>query len=144
MVVVLDTNVVISGHLKTGHPEAVLLDLLYARRLNPLVSDPVLAEYEEVMQRPKFGFAPARVDAFMEWMRQHATHVVPSVRIDACTDPEDNRFLECAIAGRADALITGNKRHFPPQQFNGIPILNAPEFLSRFGMRRRRHSYQHP
>ena len=130
--VVLDTNVVVSGHLKEGGPEAAVLQLVYARRVQLRVSEPILSEYADVMRRPKFGFAPARVGEFLERVRGVAQLVIPRVAITVCKDPDDNTFLECALAGRADAIVTGNKRHFPARECRGISILNAPEFLGRF------------
>lgn len=132
---VLDTNVVVSGHLQARRAESLVLQLFYPRKIVLLVSDPILAEYAEVLRRPKFGFSPARVEKFLERVRSMAERVVPTVTLDVCADPDDNRFLECALAGRADALVTGNKRHFPPREFRGVPILNAPEFLARFAAR---------
>lgn len=132
--VVLDTNVVVSGHLKAGRAEAAVLQFWYARRIQLLVSEPVLAEYDTVLRRPKFGFSPVRVDEFLERVRQTAKHVTPTVKVSVCPDPDDNRFLECAVTGSADAFVTGNKRHFPPREFQVIPILNASEFLARFAV----------
>lgn len=132
--VVLDTNVVVSGHLKAGRSEASVLQLWYAGRIQLLVSEPMLAEYDVVLRRPKFGFSPARIDKFIERVRQTAKHVSPTVTVSVCPDPDDNCFLECAITGSADALVTGNKRHFPPREFRDIPILNASEFLARFAV----------
>lgn len=132
--VVLDTNVVVSGHLKTERSEASVLRLWYAGRIQLLISKPMLAEYAAVLRRPKFGFSPGRIDEFLERLRQTAKHVTPTVRVSVCPDPDDNRFLECAVTGPADAVVTGNKRHFPPREFRGIPILNAPEFLARFAV----------
>jgi predicted nucleic acid-binding protein len=44
-------------------------------------------------------------------------------------DPEDEPFLEVAIAGRVEAIVTGNKRHFPRKQYEGVKILSPVEFL---------------
>lgn len=132
--VVLDTNVVVSGHLKAGRAEAAILQLWYARRIQLLVSEKILTEYDAVLRRSKFGFSSARIDEFLERVRQTAQCVTPTVTVFVCPDPDDNRFLECAVTGSADAVVTGNKRHFPPRGFRGIPILSAPEFLARFAV----------
>ena len=84
------------------------------------------------MRRPKFGFAPPHVDEFLERVRTTARSVTPRVIVSACKDPSDDKFLECALVGGADAVVTGNKRHFPPREYRGVLILNAPEFLGRF------------
>ena len=132
--VVLDTNVIVSGHLKEGRPESTVLQLFYGGRIDLLVSNPILTEYEEVLRRPKFGFSPPHIDRFLQRIRSAARHVTPSVKVAVCKDPDDDRFLECALAGHADTLVTGNKRHFPAREFEGIPILNAAEFLAQFAV----------
>ncbi len=52
---------------------------------------------------------------------------VPIVRISP--DPDDDKFIACAAAGKADFLVTGNKRHFPPNQPSGSRIVNAGELM---------------
>lgn len=53
----------------------------------------------------------------------------PTVTIGACTDPDDDCFLECAEAGGARFVVTGNKRHFPPSPWRDIYIVTARELL---------------
>jgi predicted nucleic acid-binding protein len=65
----------------------------------------------------------------MELVRNNSRIVVPSRRIEICGDPDDNIFLECADAGRADYLITGNQKHFP-KFWKSTKIITSREFIS--------------
>src|SRR5579864_2115172 len=110
---VLDTNVIISAALNPdGLPRtAFLLAITKPARL--YVSQTILAEYREVLSRPELAIRKGVRRQFLQLIANRA-HVVRRLpRIQAARDPEDDKFLECADAGRADYLVTGNRRHFP-------------------------------
>lgn len=113
MRVVLDTNVLVSALLKRHGNEALVLSATLAGKFELIVSPAVLAEYELVLPRPRFGFSPAEVRAALTALRHAGRLVRPTQTIEKCPDESDNRFLECAEAGRADYLVTGNTKHFP-------------------------------
>jgi predicted nucleic acid-binding protein len=60
--------------------------------------------------------------ALSEW-------IVPEIRLSVCSDPSDNCFLECAVAGGADYLVTKNIRHFPRKEYAGVAIVRVRTFL---------------
>jgi len=126
--VVLDTNVVVSGHLKDEGHERFVLDLALARKLRLLLSSEILEEYRGVLSREKFGIARKRLESSLELIGKAGEMVQPSHRVTAAKDPDDNKFLECAEEGKADYLVTGNKRHFPAQ-WRGTRVVNARELL---------------
>ena len=130
--VVLDTNVLVSAHLQEEGLEATVFLLALSRRIILCVSEPVLAEYTGVLRRRKFSLDPHRVTRSLEQIRSAGRRVRPKHMLTVCPDPEDNRFLECAEAGGADYLITGNKRHFPPH-WGKTKVVNAREFLEITG-----------
>jgi putative PIN family toxin of toxin-antitoxin system len=125
---VLDTNVVVSAHLKTEGFERYALNLVFAGKLQLAVSEAILSEYAGVLSRPKFAIAPKRVAASMRLIREAARIVRPHHTLMIAHDPADNRFLECAEAARADYLVTGNKRHFPPK-WRQTSVINARELI---------------
>jgi putative PIN family toxin of toxin-antitoxin system len=130
--IVLDTNVIVSAHLHEAGLEATVFLLALSRRIIFCVSEPILAEYAGVLRRRKFALDPHRVIRSLEQIRSAGRSVRPKRTLTACPDPEDNRFLECAEAGGADYLITGNKRHFPTH-WGKIRMVNAREFLEITG-----------
>jgi uncharacterized protein len=111
--VVLDTNVVVSAHLQSEGYERHALDLVLAGKLQLAVSEPILAEYAGVLSRPKFAISPKEAAKSLRLIRAAARIVRPQHPLKVTSDPDDNRFLECAETARADYLVTGNKRHFP-------------------------------
>ncbi|MBI2115773.1 MAG: putative toxin-antitoxin system toxin component, PIN family [candidate division NC10 bacterium] len=111
--VVYDTNVVVSAALKPGNLPASLVALAIAKKVKLFLSPAILKEYTDVLKRPKFGLAPATIEAFLCDLRKAGVSVRPSRRVSRAPDEPDNRFLECASAARADYLVTGNKKHFP-------------------------------
>ena len=129
MRIVLDTNVLVSALLTDHGAEATVLDLVIERRLIWCVSEDVLAEYAEVLRRPKFRHVePARIHLALALAGSGQVTQV-SERIRHSPDESDNRFYECANAARADYLVTGNRKHFP-KDLPPTKIVNARQLLA--------------
>jgi len=111
--VVLDTNVIVSAVLAPSGTQASVLLLALTGRIALYVSPSVLAEYEEVLRRPRLKLQPHQIDAAMAAIRRVAHLVQPTQAVSVSPHESDNRFLECAEAAEADWLVTGNTRHFP-------------------------------
>ena len=126
--VVVDTNVVVSALLQAGSlPEAVFT-LASSGNIQWVASEPILAEYEGVLQRPRLAINSGKVADAMTRIRTSILLVVPRVTVEATSDPEDNMFLECAQAGDADYIVTGNVRHFP-RIWQRTHIVTPREFI---------------
>ena len=82
-------------------------------QFNLLISPAVLAEYDLVLPRPRFTFAVADVRETLSTLRRIGRLVHPTRTIAAAVHEPDNRFLECAEAGQANFIVTGNTKHFP-------------------------------
>ena len=130
--VVLDTNVVVSATLKPQGREALILTLALEGELRLLVSEPILWEYERVLPREKFRVDAARLSALLELIRKAGHWLHPVRDLSEASDPSDNRFLECAEAGEADYLVTGNRRHFP-KRWGRTQVVNARGLLEIIG-----------
>ena len=129
MRVVLDTNVVVSGLLKpAGNERRVLRLALAGRGITTLISSPIITEYEAVLSRPRFKLQPPEITRTLQALRAVADWIEPNVTVTIVKDESDNRFLECAVAGHADYIVTGNVRHFPTQ-YKGIKIVQARRLL---------------
>jgi uncharacterized protein len=111
--VLLDTNIVVSAHYSPFGLERRVFDLALHRKFRLFVSAPILAEYENVLRRPKFGLSPETIAESLVLIRQNSTLIVPTATLAVSPDERDNRFLECAESAGADYLVTGNRRHFP-------------------------------
>jgi putative PIN family toxin of toxin-antitoxin system len=127
--VVVDTNVFVSMALG-GRATAKFLDALASSRFQLLYSPVLLQEIQHVLSRGKFGLEPSKVDFVTSFLRTRGNPVFPSEKVDACRDPKDNPILECALAGRADAIVTGDKDLLLLNPFRNIPIITPRQFLN--------------
>ncbi len=126
---VLDTNVVISAFLKAGGREALVFRLGRSGAFVPVISEALLGEYKRVLGRTGFGFDPQRVREELGAFRKQATLARPREQsAHAAYDPADDMVLDCALAGGAAYVVTGNARHFP-EEFQGIKIIRPRQFL---------------
>ncbi len=133
MIIVLDTNVVISGILKPYSPSAVILRLVAEGAIQAAHDLRILAEYRDVMTRADFNFSHDTVDAFFTQMEREGVLVSCRPLKFHLPDPDDEPFLEAALAAKATAIVTGNKRHFPKGEYEGIKILSPAEFHKVMG-----------
>lgn len=125
---VFDTNGLVSAALTpTGlQRTAFLLAITKPARL--YVSAPVLEEYADVLARPKLGIPKGVRLQMMQLIRNRSYTVIPKRRIEVCSDPDDDMFIECADTARADYLITGNLKHFPAF-WKTTKVITAREFV---------------
>ena len=128
--VVLDTNILVSACWKAGSLEERLLDMAIRGEIAACATDEVLAEYRDVLRRPKFSSIRETAEVKLAALEAACLHVSPGERLQLATDDDDNRFLECALAAGARFLVTGNLRHFP-ETFGFTRIVNAREFLAQ-------------
>lgn len=131
MRVVIDTNVIVSAVLSPRGTSARMLDILLGDDLTILFDDRIMDEYRAVLSRKKFGFDPDGIDDLLDYFVAAGERVVPRMTRFKTHDADDTMFLETAISGIADALVTGNKRHFP-KKVPGLKILSPDEFLKIF------------
>jgi putative PIN family toxin of toxin-antitoxin system len=126
--VVIDTNVVISGALKPNGLERTALIFALTPPAGLFISKEVMAEYGEVMSRPELRLPADERKKLFELIGARSHLVAPARKLVVSRDPDDDIFLECAEAARADYLITGNKKHFPAFWL-ATKIVNARELL---------------
>lgn len=128
--VVLDTNVFVSAVL--GGALGELIDGWRAGKFTLVVSDEIVREYFEVLRRPNFGLSTEDVEAIVKYVFRMGEFVTVNEKIDIIqVDPKDNIFLEAAIAGNADCIISGDGHLLEQKEFRGIPILTARQYLEQ-------------
>jgi hypothetical protein len=132
MRVVLDTNVFVSALVRGGRPlEAVEFCLSGGCEL--IASEPILGELAGILSG-KFGWQQREIRDAVERIRQFSDVVNPAIVVTDCSDPDDNRILEAAVAGAAECIVSGDKHLRRMKAYRGIEILNASGFLSRMGL----------
>lgn len=127
--VVLDTNIIVSALLQPLGPPAQVFVLAIGGSIQLCISGSVYAEYEEVISRPRFRRSEDIIAGALHTIREKGFWVRPTEAIRACSDPDDDIFLECAHASQANYLVTGNLKHFPTS-WSGTRIVAARRLLS--------------
>jgi putative PIN family toxin of toxin-antitoxin system len=131
MRVVFDTNVFISGLIFGGKPQ-VAMEFVLSDGCTLIVSEPILEELGRKLLT-KFGWLNPAVDSAVKTIRDSATAVAPDLVLTDCVDPDDNMFLEAAVEGRADCVVSGDQHLLRMKRFRGIEILTVSDFLLRIG-----------
>lgn len=126
---VLDTNIVVSAALKPDGLQRTVLLLATTKPARLFVTKAMLGEYREVLSRPEFKIRKGLRLQLLQLIQNHARLIVPVRAVHVAKDPNDNMFLECADAARADYLITGNQRHFP-KFWKQTKVITSREFVS--------------
>lgn len=129
MRVVLDTNILVSACWKPEGNEAEVARLATKGSITPCVTPEILAEYRDVLSRRKLAGISAMATELLASLERSAVTVETGEPVRASVDEDDNRFLECLDAARAEFLITGNLRHYP-EVWGTARIVNARTFLS--------------
>ncbi len=131
MKIVLDTNVFISGIFFSG-PPAEILKAWRSAKFQILFSPQILEEYRLVAESlaekyPKIDIIPI-IDLFMV----HGELIdVEENDEPVCEDPDDDKFIECAITGNCQIIVSGDKHLLQVSGHKGITVLNPREFLDR-------------
>ncbi len=129
--IVLDTNVLVSGMINAYGPPGRIIDLIREGLLEIVVDDRILADYSEVLTRPKFNpyFHASDVRDIQVFLEQNAHYVVSTTQVADIPDLDDAPFLEVALTA-AVPLITGNTSHFPARYRSQMSILTPTEFIA--------------
>lgn len=126
MRVVIDTNILGSALWSKSGAPARVVGLVLSGHLIPCYDHRIMLEYRQVLQRPKFRFRPAEINALLEWFKQIGRSVVPAPVEIPFVDEADRKFYEVAKYCGA-GLITGNMKHFPSDDM----VMSVFDFLER-------------
>jgi uncharacterized protein len=128
MRVVLDTNVYVSALMFGGLP-GELVELALLEAFDTIVSPVLLDELDEKL-RLKFEVSAEDVSVIRAQIMKVAHLVDPEVTLHVIEyDPDDDRVLECALAGEADAIVSGDRHLLALASYRGIPIMRVRQFL---------------
>ena len=135
MKIVLDTNVLVAGLLTPFNAPGEIVRMTSGGVLQLCHDARILSEYASVLHRSKFNFNSDHVDALLEQIRERG-HQVSGVPLEKpLPDSDDESFLEAAIAGEAACLVTGNLKHYPHGDRQGILVLSPSDFLTFYRKR---------
>ena len=127
MKVVIDCNVVISAGLTNGVCRQIIYKVIESH--DNILSLEILREYDAVAKRDKFFSIQNNLLSLIYALSWNAHFVSPSPSVFQLPDPKDQIYLDTALAGEAELIITGNKKHFPETNYENVQILSPREFL---------------
>jgi len=128
MRVVVDTNVLISAVLRDRIPQEVILFIAETPGFEWVASPEILAEYRDVLRRPKFGLPESLINAWFEFLSQAVAIVKVDKTIEFPRDRTDAKFLACALSADAEWLVTGDKDFEEAKKLMNTTILSAALF----------------
>jgi putative PIN family toxin of toxin-antitoxin system len=132
MDIVIDTNVLVAGLLSPFGACGEIVRMISAGELTLSFDARILSEYNEVLRRPRFGFEEEKIAALLDYIVYRGRAVAPTPLPHSLPDPDDEPFLEVALASQASCLVTGNQKHFPAEQCQGAKIILPNAFLIFF------------
>jgi putative PIN family toxin of toxin-antitoxin system len=129
---VLDTNVLVSSALSDGKPFEILR-LAEQGELISVTSPAIIAELRDVLKRDRLPFSEDQVDELVTKVLSISRVIEPEVDLEVVEDdPDDDKILECAVAGDVDYLVSGDSHLLDLEDYRGIPIYSPDEFLTQF------------
>jgi putative PIN family toxin of toxin-antitoxin system len=132
MKVVIDTNIIVSGLITPFGHSAEILRLLAAGKILICLDARILVEYFEVLKRPKFNFNKDDISILLKEIELTGEFSTSIPIKKSLPDPNDNMFLEVALPGNAECIITGNSNHFPAKLCSDVKIFSPAKFINYF------------
>jgi putative PIN family toxin of toxin-antitoxin system len=127
--IVLDTNVFISAVFFGGLPYRIL-DAWRSGRISLVLSPEIFEEYRRVGEELGQQFEGVDISPVLQLVVRHAEFVQPGkFAAPVCRDSEDDKFLECAVAAAAEAIVSGDRDLLSLSDIRSIPILSPRQFV---------------
>ena len=127
MLVVMDTNILVSALWSRNGAPAQILSLVINGRLIPCYDHRIINEYRDVLKRPKYKFSESEISFLLDWITDNGYSVVAEPVDTEFIDESDIMFYEVAKYCGAK-LITGNIKHFPEDD----SIITVPDFFEKY------------
>lgn len=129
MKVVLDTNVLISGIFFSGPPYQIL-KAWRDKRLTIVVTEDILLEYQRVSEELSKEFPNIQTNQILDLITMHAEVVdTKGIEIQICEDPDDNKFIECALASKSRFIVSGDNHLLKISGYSGIGVLTPRNYV---------------
>ncbi len=130
MKVVIDCNVVISAGLTNASCRQVIYEVVKSH--DCILSLEILQEYDTVAKRKKFNSVQDTLLPLIYSLSWNAQFVTPMPSNLKLPDPKDQVYLDTALTGEAEVIVTGNKKHFPESSYRQVQIVSPREFLDNW------------
>jgi putative PIN family toxin of toxin-antitoxin system len=123
--------VVLSGVLWGGNPLRIL-ELWAQNRITVFASDAISEEYQRVLMRKRHGQPVPELTRWVDFIHARIHLVTPRHHFMLCRDPDDDKFLDCAVEAKVDFLVSGDGDLLALREIEGIPIMTAGRFLRTY------------
>lgn len=131
MRVVVDTNVVISGTFFGGKPRRVV-EAIVDGIVDASASAAILEEYDDTVEAVvRKGYGNFDASGFRQFVDSLGL-INPITKVSVCRDPDDNKFIECAVDSNAIYIVSGDKDLLDLGRFDNVEIVTAAEFCARY------------
>ena len=132
MRVILDTNVFISGIFFSGPPSQIL-EAWRNQSIQILFSQKILDEYQKVAEALAVKFPTVDILPILELVTIHGQLVdAQGLEISVCEDPADDKFFECAVAGKCKTIVSGDKHLLKLSGYQEIMVLKPRDFMEKY------------
>jgi len=132
MRIVLDTNVFISGIFFSGPPSQIL-KAWENQSFQIVLSQQILDEYQRVAEDLSSKFPMIDMLPIIELVTIHGQFInTQGFDISVCEDPDDDKFIECAVAGKCKTIISGDRHLLKLTGYQGITVLNPRNFVDKY------------
>ena len=132
MRIILDTNVFVSGIFFTGPPYQIL-EAWRDRKLKLVISGEILEEYQRVAKALAEQFPTINLKPILEFVMIHAEMVdAPPLPQLVCADPDDDKFVACALAGNTQIIVSGDKHLLHVTGYQGVQVLKPRKFVDEY------------
>ena len=132
MRIVLDTNVLISGIFFTGPPYQIL-KAWRDGKVQVVLSSEIIYEYYRVSNLLKKQFPGIDAEPILNMIAANSDLVqAPALPEQVCDDPDDDKFLACALAGEAKVIVSGDKHLLALSGYRGIAIIRPAKFVDKY------------
>ena len=126
--IVIDTNILISALGWNSKPEECL-NLVLNQEIDAFATQPMIDELSKVLEYDKFNFSEEEKQKFLKIIVSEFHFTNPEKSIEASEDPDDNKFLECALSANADYIISGDSDLLKLKEYKNITITTPEKFL---------------
>ena len=132
MKIVLDTNVFISGIFFHG-PPAQILDAWKKSKIQIVLSKEIINEYQRVAEALSEKFPEIDISSIIDLVAIHAKIIdTEGIEVFECEDPDDNKFIECAIASKTKLIVSGDKHLLKISGYREIVVHNPRNFVDLY------------
>ncbi len=128
MKVIIDTNIFISGIFWKGLPSQ-LLTAWISNEYKLIVTQEIIEEYSRVLREVGSEKGSNLADEWLLFIAKYSTIVKNTFDLKICRDKHDNKFINCALSGKVDYLITGDKDLLELNKTLGLKIVTAKQFM---------------